>query len=128
MTLRLVQMVGTDTGVNLLTVHGAKGLEFEYVFFAGCNAHFREKKKVGNKGFSLPDTMFSSLPSCDPEEELRRLFYVALTRAEKYLFISYFDYKADNREAEPSMFIQEILEHHDLPVEKVTVPQEQLLE
>ena len=35
----LVQVSGSDKGVNLLTVHGSKGLEFEYVFFAGCNCH-----------------------------------------------------------------------------------------
>jgi DNA helicase-2/ATP-dependent DNA helicase PcrA len=126
--LPLVQISGSDNGVNLLTVHGAKGLEFEHVFFAGANAHFWEKKKVQNKGFSFPDTMFSSLPSCSPEEELRRLFYVALTRAEQHLYISYFNYKADGKEAEPSMFIHEILQAHPLPVEKIIVPQEQAME
>jgi DNA helicase-2/ATP-dependent DNA helicase PcrA len=126
--LPLVQISGSDNGVNLLTAHGAKGLEFEHVYFAGANAHIWEKKKVQNKGFSFPDTMFSSLPSCSAEEELRRLFYVALTRAEQHLYISYFNYKADGKEVEPSMFIHEILESHPLPVEKIVVPQEQTME
>lgn len=126
--LPLVQVSGSDNGVNLLTAHGAKGLEFEYVFFAGCNAHFWEKKKVQNKGFLFPDTMFSSLPACSPEEELRRLFYVALTRAEQHLYISYFNYKADGKEVEPSMFIHEILQSHPLPIDKIIVPEEQVLE
>ena len=126
--LPLVQISGSDNGVNLLTTHGAKGLEFEHVFFAGVNAHFWEKKRVQNKGFAFPDTMFSSLPSCSPEEELRRLFYVALTRAEQFLYISYFNYKPDGKEAEPSMFIQEILQVHPLQTEKITVPQEQSME
>jgi DNA helicase-2/ATP-dependent DNA helicase PcrA len=121
LALPLVQISGSENGVNLLTVHGAKGLEFEYVFFTGCNAHFWEKKKSQNRGFLLPDNMFTSLPSCSPEEELRRLFYVALTRAEQHLYISYFVYKADGKEAEPSMFIQEILQSHPLPVEKIIV-------
>ncbi len=55
------------------------------------------------------------------DEELRRLFYVALTRAEQNLTISYSRFKTDGRELEPSMFIAEILEHHDIPVEKVFV-------
>ncbi|MDB5198399.1 MAG: ATP-dependent helicase [Chitinophagaceae bacterium] len=126
--LPLVQISGSDNGVNLLTAHGAKGLEFEYVFFTGANAHFWEKKKVQNKGFLFPDTMFSSLPACSPEEELRRLFYVALTRAEQHLYISYFNYKADGKEAEPSMFIHEILQSHPLVIEKIIVPQEQVME
>ncbi len=127
-SLPLVQISGSDNGVNLLTAHGAKGLEFEHVFFAGANAHFWEKKKVQNKGFLFPDTMFSSLPVCSPEEELRRLFYVALTRAEQHLYISYFIYKADGKEVEPSMFIHEILQSHPLPIEKLIVPQEQAIE
>ena len=126
--LPLVQISGSDNGVNLLTAHGAKGLEFEYVFFAGANAHFWEKKRNNNRGFLFPDTIFSSMPSCDPEEELRRLFYVALTRAEKYLYISYIRYKSDGKEAEPSMFIQDILEHHPLQVIKISLSQEQLME
>jgi DNA helicase-2/ATP-dependent DNA helicase PcrA len=126
--LPLVQISGSDNGVNLLTAHGAKGLEFEYVFFAEVNAHFWEKKKVQIKDFQFPDTMFSSLPACSPEEELRRLFYVALTRAEQHLYISYFNYKADGKEAEPSMFIHEILQSHPLSIEKIEVPQEDAME
>jgi DNA helicase-2/ATP-dependent DNA helicase PcrA len=37
LSLPLIQVSGSDKGVNLLTAHGSKGLEFEYVF-AGCNA------------------------------------------------------------------------------------------
>ena len=44
--LPLVQVSGSEKGVNLLTGHGSKGLEFEYVFFAGCNAAFWEKKRI----------------------------------------------------------------------------------
>ena len=54
--------------------------------------------------------MFSSQPKSKDEEELRRLFYVALTRAEKHLYISYSRFKNDGKELEPSMFIAEILE------------------
>jgi DNA helicase-2/ATP-dependent DNA helicase PcrA len=45
LTLPLVQVSGSDRAVNLLTAHGSKGLEFEYVFFAGCNASIWEKKR-----------------------------------------------------------------------------------
>ena len=43
-TLPLVQISGSDKGVNLLTAHGSKGLEFEYVFFAGCECRFLGKE------------------------------------------------------------------------------------
>ncbi|PLX46272.1 MAG: ATP-dependent DNA helicase PcrA, partial [Deltaproteobacteria bacterium] len=61
-------------GVTLLTIHGAKGLEFPAVFIAG-----------------LEEEVFPHFLSADtPEgvEEERRLFYVAITRAKERLFIS----------------------------------------
>lgn len=124
--LPLVQVSGSDKGVNLLTVHGSKGLEFEQVFLAGCNASFWEKKRKPGGGYSLPDTVFSSIPAQTDEEELRRLFYVAITRARLHLHLSYSRYKNDGKELEPSMFIAEIQDEHHLPVEKVILDAEVL--
>jgi DNA helicase-2/ATP-dependent DNA helicase PcrA len=110
---------GNDAGVNLLTTHGSKGLEFNYVFLAGTNAHFWEKKRsTASAGYSLPDTVLSSLEQDDDKEELRRLFYVAITRAKQNLNISYSQYKGDGKEAEPSQFIIELLEGKEMRVEK----------
>ena len=126
--LPLVEVSGSDKGVNLLTVHGSKGLEFEYVFFAGCNAGFWEKKRKPGGGYKLPDTMFETVASGDAgsEEELRRLFYVALTRAEMHLLISYSKFKNDGKELEPSMFIAEIQDEHELKEEKILLSAEAL--
>jgi DNA helicase-2/ATP-dependent DNA helicase PcrA len=132
LTLPLVQVSGNDKGVNLLTAHGSKGLEFEYVFVAGCNSAFWEKKRKPGGGYKIPSTIFS--PSTGGEaggedrdtEELRRLFYVALTRAEQHLYISYSRYRNDGKELEPSMFIAEIQDQHNLPVEKVFISDEVL--
>ncbi|RYY46362.1 MAG: ATP-dependent helicase [Chitinophagaceae bacterium] len=126
--LSMQQVSGSDKGVNLLTAHGSKGLEFEYVFFAGVNAASWEKKRKPGGGYKLPDTMFSQAAAAD-DEELRRLFYVALTRAEMHLSISWARYKNDGKELEPSMFIAEILEEHPgIPIEKAHVTQEELFE
>jgi DNA helicase-2/ATP-dependent DNA helicase PcrA len=122
----LVQVSGNEKGVNLVTAHGAKGLEFEYVFLAGTNSHLWEKKTKSNAGFSFPDTLFSTAITSTDEQELRRLFYVAMTRAEKHLYISYPAFKTDSKPLEPSMFITEILEQHTLLHEKITVPEEVL--
>lgn len=127
-SLPLLQVSGNEKGVNLLTAHGAKGLEFEYVFFAGCNASLWEKKRKPGGGYSLPDTMFSSQPKHQELEELRRLYYVVLTRAEKHLYISYSRFKNDGKELEPSMFIAEILDQHHLPLEKIIISEEALAE
>jgi DNA helicase II / ATP-dependent DNA helicase PcrA len=126
--LPMVQVAGNDKGVNLLTAHGSKGLEFEYVFFTGVNASSWEKKRKPGGGYKFPDTMFSSQPISSDEEELRRLVYVALTRAEKHLYISYAKFKNDGKEMEPSMFIAEILEQHTIPIEKISLSNETIAE
>jgi len=124
----LVQVSGNDKGVNLMTAHGSKGLEYEYVLFAGCNSSFWEKKRKPAGGYKMPDTLFSSLEdgAADATEELRRLFYVALTRAEKHLTISYSRYRDDGKDLEPSMFIAEIQADGQLPVEKKIIPADEM--
>lgn len=126
--LPLVQVSGSEKGVNLMTAHGSKGLEFAHVFFAGCNAGFWEKKKKPAASYRLPDTMFASVSRQTEEEELRRLFYVALTRAEEHLHISWSRFRNDAREMEPSMFIAEIREGRQLDVEKQVLSPELLSE
>ncbi len=77
--------------VSLLTMHGAKGLEFEVVFVAGCETNL------------LPGT------SVTPEEieEERRLFYVAMTRAKEQLYVSWVT-QLNDREGGPSPFLKEL--------------------
>lgn len=88
----------TDTDkVSLMTIHAAKGLEFPYVFIVGLEENL------------FPSQM--SLSSRPDLEEERRLFYVALTRAEKEVQLSYAAsrYKWGNLiYCEPSRFIEEI--------------------
>ena len=64
-----------DNKVTLMTVHAAKGLEFEAVFVVGLEEEL------------FPSSM--SIESPRQIEEERRLFYVAMTRAKKYLFLTY---------------------------------------
>lgn len=128
LSLPLVQVSGSEKGVNLLTAHGSKGLEFDHVFLVGCNASSWEKKRKPGGGYSFPDTMFQTQPKQKEEEELRRLFYVALTRAKLHLHISYSRFKNDGKELEPSMFIAEIQDTHALPVEKIIIDKEVLSE
>lgn len=117
--LPMVEVNGSAEAVNLLTAHGSKGLEFSHVFFAGCNSHNWEKKKKPGGGFHFPDTMFRTEPNED--EELRRLFYVAITRAETHLYLSFIRFRNNGKEAEPSLFIEEIRSNFDLPVEKMVL-------
>jgi len=90
---------GNEDTVKLMTVHAAKGLEFDCVFVVG-----------------LEETLFPSGMSINTREELeeeRRLFYVAVTRAKKHLWLSH----ANSRyrfgqlvQNDPSRFIEEMPE------------------
>lgn len=87
---------GNSDSVKLMTIHAAKGLEFHTVFIVG-----------------MEEDLFPSKRALSPKaiEEERRLFYVAITRAEKYCFISYAKsrYRFGSVEfAVPSRFIHEI--------------------
>ncbi len=88
---------GDDDRVALMTIHLAKGLEFPYVFIVGMEEDL------------FPSAM--SMSTRSELEEERRLFYVALTRAEKQAYLTY----AQSRyrwgkltDSEPSRFINEI--------------------
>lgn len=93
--------VGDDDRVALMTIHLAKGLEFPYVYIVG-----------------MEEDLFPSAMSMNTRSELeeeRRLFYVALTRAEKQAYLTY----TQNRyrwgkliDAEPSRFLEEIEERY----------------
>jgi DNA helicase-2/ATP-dependent DNA helicase PcrA len=76
LVLPLQQVSGSEKGVNLMTVHGSKGLEFEYVFIVGSNASFWEKKRKFSKGYNLGKIIFEMKEEQDDDQELRRLFYV----------------------------------------------------
>jgi len=118
--LPFVQVSGGEKGVNLLTAHGSKGLEYKYVFVAGCQASTWEKKRKPSSGYSYPDNLTGNSTGSSSLEELRRLFYVALTRAEEYLFICYSRYTTAGKPLEPSQFVVEICEQQQLPVQKIT--------
>ena len=84
--------------VQLMTAHGSKGLEFEHVFMMKCNDG-KQKNTYwpggeNNSGrFSYPPSLNGKVENESQlkEEENRRLFYVAMTRAKKVLHLSYSD-------------------------------------
>jgi DNA helicase-2/ATP-dependent DNA helicase PcrA len=114
LVLPLVQVSGNEKGVSLMTAHGSKGLEFDYVFFVGNTSSCWEKKRKPFSGFSFPDTLFATGAKGTDTEELRRLFYVALTRAKKQLYISYANYTNEGKQLEATMFLAEIQMEHNL--------------
>lgn len=93
--------------VRLMTAHKAKGLEFDYVFIIGArDKHWGNKRDISL--FKLPIASLSRLDSAEKNEDERRLFYMAITRARKEVFITYPEISDDGRQYVPSQFINEI--------------------
>jgi DNA helicase-2/ATP-dependent DNA helicase PcrA len=93
----LDQLSDSKNTIRLMTMHNAKGLEFEHVFIVGLEQEL------------LPHRMSMETP--DEIEEERRLFYVAVTRAKQYLHMSYAKFRRlydTYYYTQPSMFIHEL--------------------
>ncbi|HEU4633912.1 MAG TPA: PD-(D/E)XK nuclease family protein, partial [Flavisolibacter sp.] len=119
----LVQTSGSEKGVNLLTCHGSKGLEYAYVFFINCHSGLWEGKRKYNQGYKLPPNVFTKETPEEKEEELRRLFFVAATRAEKHLYISFPAFTNEGKALEASRFIAE-MNAADLQVKTVSIDED----
>lgn len=100
-----------DTGkVNLMTIHASKGLEFPVVFIAGCEEGIIPHQRAVDEGGDAAI------------QEERRLFYVAITRAQQKLYISSCQKRRKMQmivECTPSPFLDEIpknlVEYHEPP-------------
>ncbi len=104
---------GAVNGVRLMTIHAAKGLEFDYVFVVGLEQDLFPHLDIGNRKKSLEE-----------EEEERRLFYVAITRAKLKLYLCFAEMRTVYGERKinvPSEFLEDTNElkeeqviHHDV--------------
>lgn len=102
-----------QNAVTLMTLHGAKGLEFPYVFLIGAEEEI------------LPH--LNSMDEAGIQEE-RRLAYVGITRAQKHLTISYAKTRSrygEKMACDPSRFLAELPEEHLLWEDrKISTPEE----
>ncbi len=107
----ITAQTSANTGVRLMTAHGAKGLEFAHVYITNA-IHGKWDGKRRRASFDLPLPAIKS--SLDDE---RRLFYVALTRSKQKITISYSVRDSAGRERTPTIFLEEMntqnVEHFD---------------
>ena len=87
-----------NNSVKILTLHKSKGLEFPLVIIPGVN---KENYKIRNNDFLSELFQYYS-----PKEDMKRAFYVAITRAKQKLILSYHD--------NPAEHITEVVKQHDL--------------
>jgi DNA helicase II / ATP-dependent DNA helicase PcrA len=96
-------LIKNEKAVKLMTVHASKGLEFDYVFITGLEEDLFPHQRLNEDKITE-----------DQCEEERRLFYVALTRARKKLFLTYASFRTifgSKQVHIPSEFITDIDEN-----------------
>jgi DNA helicase-2/ATP-dependent DNA helicase PcrA len=97
---------GFIDAVQILTMHGTKGLGFPVVFMP---SHFRQNRQPEFGPTYIDITKFNVDRFLNHEEDERRLYYVALTRAKKFLFVTSAEYKIGGlRKASRSNMFDEI--------------------
>ncbi len=106
--------------LELLTAHGAKGLEWERVWLLGCQQH-KWLPRPRRGGFRLPPALAPPPAETAEAEEARRLFFVALTRAQHHLTVSWATADEAGQELAECEFVTE-LQHDGLPVRDPAVP------
>jgi len=110
--------------INLMTVHASKGLEFPVVFIVNL---VPDRFPTRNRGDAIEvpvDLIKETLPTGDEHiQEERRLFYVGMTRTQKYLFVTLAKNYGGRRDKIPSGFLKET----KLEVENIS-PEEAKLE
>ncbi len=114
-----------EQGVEFITAHSSKGLEFKHVYLMGCTKDMWEKSRSGYRGYSLPDTLTNTVEE-NKLETSRRLFYVGMTRAKEHLQISYAAQNVNGKNLEHSQFVEESLANLNLDVTQKYVADEQL--
>lgn len=105
--INLEKTVYRNEAVQFITAHSAKGLEFEHVYVIGGNKENWEKATGRNSGkYQLPDTIVLN-DDINSMESVRRLFYVACTRAKEFLTITYANNDAKEKPIIQSQFVTE---------------------
>ena len=118
--LALQKQIEIGNGLTLSTTHGAKGLEYEYVFMINATKASWEDSRPNARGqFSLPDTLtFSKNNDGTETEARRRLFFVGMTRAKSFLQISYTTQNTQDKPQTESLFVSHLLENAQVNLEK----------
>lgn len=105
--IEAMQVMHVPDSVNLMTLHGSKGLEFEHVFIIRCIDGEWIKKRGNSRDFGLSKYLNGTREDSDIEE-IRRLMYVGMTRAKSGLYMSYFKRDLKEKDLSKLQFLAEL--------------------
>lgn len=112
----LAKRLGQENGVQMMSAHGSKGLEFDYVFVVSCtenewlpSSNNRYPYRINHLLLAFNKTIPSQNSADQEIEERRRLFFVAITRGKRQVRLSYFlnEYGKKTETMTPSQFVAE---------------------
>jgi len=116
---------GLDNAVNLMTAHKSKGLEFDTVYIINSvDNKWGERVRSRSPLISYPENLIIK-PNSDTYDERLRLYFVAMTRAKRQLFISYSSKAVNGKDTLPASFlvgttIPEIIEQPQHSIDTLT--------
>ena len=102
-----MQKYGDQDSVNLMTAHASKGLEFDVVYVINTVENIWVKSSGRRSNIKYPENLPISKSNNTPEESLR-LFFVAITRAKKELYLTYAEKNEKDKEMLLASFLSEI--------------------
>lgn len=110
LSLNCHEVIEQGDAVNLMSLHGSKGLEFDYVFIIKSNENTWNSKRTGSLNFNFVNEQLGDdeKEKESAKEENRRLFFVGMTRAKKGLNISFNRTDAKGKDLVKVSFISEI--------------------
>lgn len=126
--IEAMQILHVPDSVNLMTLHGSKGLEFDHVFIIRCIDSEWIKKKGNLRDFGLAKIKADTLSDDSDTEEVRRLMYVGMTRARKGLNLSYFRKDLKGKDLNKLQFLAELEDAAGLREQTISLPEESLLD
>ncbi len=104
-----VALISGKSGVQVMTLHGSKGLEFEYVWIAHMNQSVLMNQRRG--GFSLPQVLAEKIEKKD-ELVAKREVYVAITRAKRFCTLSFAKHDITGGDLELAHIVAELPDVH----------------
>jgi DNA helicase-2/ATP-dependent DNA helicase PcrA len=125
-SMPIQKIIHIGAGVNFLTAHSSKGLEFEYVFIINATEKNWIKSRAGSGQYTFPQNLTLSSRERSIEDD-RRLFYVAMTRAKSYLYISYPAHDEQEKELSAANFIPESLDGDLTQIKQIQVDETAVL-
>lgn len=122
-----MQVLHVPDSVNMMTLHGSKGLEFRHVFIIRCIDSDWIKKKGSSHDFGLSKVMAEIKGDESDIEEIRRLMYVGMTRAKEGLYLSSFSKDLNGKEVNKLQFLAELETYAGLKATQAEVSEDDVL-